>query len=216
MLYNVVNTLAPSCLIGSFSFLQVTRTTIKSRMSSKVCQIGLKTAELAALKFWKHPHRLIMGKCCDHSSSFIFDGIIFILASNMDMHESLDEFKLRPDTSTDSGDICPWASEKLIYIVVNTLAPSCLIGSSLFLQITRTTIRSRMSSKFGQIRLWTAELAALECLNKSFTYLRSIQNIFMTCWLSCERSLPFGLLVLYKYSFEGVIFTRRYFHDVNA
>ena len=27
------------------------------------------------------------------------------------------------------------------------------------------------------------------------TYLRTIQNILMTCWLSGERSLPFGLLV---------------------
>ena len=48
--------------------------------------------------------------------------------------------------------------------------------------------------EFGQIRLWTAELAALERLKKSFTFLRTIQNIFMTG----ERSFPFGLLV-YQY-----------------
>ena len=29
----------------------------------------------------------------------------------------------------------------------------------------------------------------------SFTYLRTYSNILMTCWLSGERSLPFGLLV---------------------
>ena len=54
-----------------------------------------------------------------------------------------------------------------------------------------------MSSKFDQIRPWSVELAALESLKKSFTYmyLRTIQNIFMTCWLVGERSLPFGLLV---------------------
>ena len=34
------------------------------------------------------------------------------------------------------------------------------------------TIKSRMSSKFDQIRPWSAELAALECLKKSSTYLR--------------------------------------------
>ena len=44
---------------------------------------------------------------------------------------------------------------------------SFLIGSSLFLQVTWTTIKSRMSSKFGQIRPLTAELAALARLEKS-------------------------------------------------
>ena len=82
------------------------------------------------------------------------------------MHESLDEFQFRLDTTTDSRVICPRASEKLMYSFVNTLAPSFLIGSSLFLQIRRTTIISRTSSNFGQIRRRTAELAALERLKK--------------------------------------------------
>ena len=51
--------------------------------------------------------------------------------------------------------------------VVNTLAPSLLIGSSSYLQVTRTYITSRTSSKFGQIGPRTAELAALEHLEKS-------------------------------------------------
>ena len=74
------------------------------------------------------------------------------------MHESLDEFEFRPDTTTNSRVICPCVSETLMYNVVSTLAPSFLIGSSPFLQVTRT------SSKFDQIRPWTAELAALERL----------------------------------------------------
>ena len=78
------------------------------------------------------------------------------------MHKSLDEFKFQPDTTPESRVICPCASEKLIYNVVNTLAPSFLIGSSSFLHVTRTTITSRTSSKFGQIGPRTAELAALE------------------------------------------------------
>ena len=78
------------------------------------------------------------------------------------MHGSLDEFEFRPDTTT-----CPWASEELMYNVVNTLAPSFLNESSLFLQVMRPTITSRMSSKFGQIGQWTVELAALERLEKS-------------------------------------------------
>ena len=49
---------------------------------------------------------------------------------------------------------------------MTTLDPSFLIGSSLFLQVTRTTIKSRMSSKFGRIRSGTYELAAIERLGK--------------------------------------------------
>ena len=71
------------------------------------------------------------------------------------MHKSLDEFKFKPDQTTDYGVTCPWASEKSMYNVVNTLAPSFLIGSSSFMQVLRTTIQSCISSKFGQIRLWT-------------------------------------------------------------
>ena len=87
------------------------------------------------------------------------------------MHESLDELKFRPDTTTNSRVICPWASEELMYNVVNTLAPLFLIRSSSYWQVMRTFITSRMSSKFGQIGPRTAELAALERLEKSpYTY----------------------------------------------
>ena len=91
----------------------------------------------------------------------------FILAGNADMHERLDEFKFRPDTTTNSRVICPCASEKMMYNIVNTLVPSFLIGSSSFLQVTMTTITSWTGSKFGQIGPRTAELAALEGLEKS-------------------------------------------------
>ena len=50
------------------------------------------------------------------------------------------------------------------YFVVATLAASVLFGSSLFLDVTRTSITSRMSSNFDQIRPLTGELSALECL----------------------------------------------------
>ena len=46
---------------------------------------------------------------------------------------------------------------------MSTLAPSFLIRSSSYLQVTRT---SRTSSKFGQIGPRTAELAALERMKK--------------------------------------------------
>ena len=83
-----------------------------------------------------------------------------------------------------------------MYNLVSTLVPLFLIGSSSYLQVMRTIIISRTSSNFVQIRPRTEELAALECLKNSFTYLRTIQNIFMTCWLSGERLLPCGPLVL--------------------
>ena len=83
------------------------------------------------------------------------------------MNKSLDEFKFRPNTNTNTRVICPCASEILMYNVVTTLAPSFLIGSSSFLQVMRTSIRPRTSSKFGQIGPRTAELAALERLEKS-------------------------------------------------
>ena len=49
---------------------------------------------------------------------------------------------------------------------MTTLAPSFLI-CSLFLQVTMSTIISRMGSKFGRIRPGTYELADLERLGKS-------------------------------------------------
>ena len=45
--------------------------------------------------------------------------------------------------------------------------PSFLIGSSSFLQVTRTTIKACMSLNFGGILPLTAELAALERLKKT-------------------------------------------------
>ena len=51
--------------------------------------------------------------------------------------------------------------------LVTTLGPSFLIDSSLFLQVTRTTIKSQKDSKFGKIRPGTYELAALARLEKS-------------------------------------------------
>ena len=42
-----------------------------------------------------------------------FYPILFILAGNDDMHESSEEFKIRPDRTTDCGVSCPSASEKV-------------------------------------------------------------------------------------------------------
>ena len=53
-MYDVVNTLAPSFLNGSSSFLQETRTIIHSGLSSKSSLMGPCAAELAALERLKN------------------------------------------------------------------------------------------------------------------------------------------------------------------
>ena len=55
---------------------------------------------------------------------------------------------------------------------MNTFAPSFLIESSSYLQVTRTTIISRTTSNFGQIRIRTAELADLELLKNNHINLK--------------------------------------------
>ena len=67
--------------------------------------------------------------------------------------------------------------EKSIFCIVATLAPSVLIESSSFLEVTRITITSWISSNLSQIRLWTAELAALECLKDQFLVLWPLKRL---------------------------------------
>ena len=63
---------------------------------------------------------------------------------------------------------------------MTTLAPSFLIESSSFLQVTRTCLKAWMSSNFGQITPLTPELSALERL-----------KIDVEC---CEHSAPTFLI----------------------
>ena len=100
---SVVATQAPSILIGSSSYLELTRKAITSWMSSNFSQIRPLTAELSALDCVK----------------------------------------------------------KSIFSIVATLAPSFLFGSSLSLEVTRTSVTSRMSSNFDEIGPLTAELSVL-------------------------------------------------------
>ena len=59
---NLVSTLAPPFLIGSFSYLQVTNTTRKSQTGLKFSKIQPGSVELAALERLKNLNRLIMGE----------------------------------------------------------------------------------------------------------------------------------------------------------
>ena len=62
--------------------------------------IGPPTAELAALECLKNPHRLIKRKQCIHFFSAVLDLILFILAGNDNIHESLDGFEICLDLTT--------------------------------------------------------------------------------------------------------------------
>ena len=42
-------------------------------------------------------HKVIMGKCCQHSIAHIFDRIFFILGGNKAIHNISDEFQIRSD-----------------------------------------------------------------------------------------------------------------------
>ena len=165
-------TLAPSFLFGSSLFLKVTRTSITSRMSSNFDQIRPLTAELSALECLK-----ISIWCCGHSSIFVFQWIFFILAGNKDNYNISDEFEFRPDLTFYCGVCCPLVFEKSIFCIVATLASSILIESSSFSEVTRITIPSWMSLNMSQIRPWTVELAALECLKNLFLVLWPLQHL---------------------------------------
>ena len=79
-------------------------TYIRAWTSSKFGQIRPSYLPLGVRK---NPHRLIMGKCCLHASSFIFDRIIIKVADNQDRHKSSDEFDFGPDQTTHFGVTCP-------------------------------------------------------------------------------------------------------------
>ena len=80
-----MNTLAPSFLFESTSFLQVTRTCMKAWMSLNFGQIPPPTPELSALARLK--------KCCEHSGAYIFDWIFFIFSGNEDNQQVWTEFE---------------------------------------------------------------------------------------------------------------------------
>ena len=80
------------------------------------------------------------------------------------MHESLDEIKFWPDTTTNTRVICPCTSEKLMYNVVS----ASIFDRNFFIFAGKEdNHKVWTSSKFDQIGPWTAELAALERLEKS-------------------------------------------------
>ena len=107
-IFCVVATLASLFFSGSSSFLQVTRITTISHMSSNFDQIQPLTAELSALERLKNQY------------------FVFILAGNKNNYNILDEFEFRPDLISECEVTCscPLVFEKSIFCIVATLAPS--------------------------------------------------------------------------------------------
>ena len=105
-----------------------------------------------------------MGKRCLHFFSAFLDRILFILAGNDNIHESLDEFEIRPDpTAGFNGN--RWCYDEKNG--VSTFSQLFFIRSFSYLQVTKTCLRAWTSSNFSLIGPRTAELAALERLKKS-------------------------------------------------
>ena len=154
---NAVSMLARSFSIESSSKLLVTRTGIKARTSLISGQIRLPTLELLALewrKFYTFELEYLWGQLAN------LDKILCI--ASLGLGKSCIMFWGRLDQNSGvHGNRKP----PLTYNGengVSTFSRLLLIRSSLYLQLTRTCIKSRMSSNFCQIGPLTTELAALE------------------------------------------------------
>ena len=73
-------------------------TYMRARMSLKFGQIGLLVS--------MDTDRVIMEKRCCPFFSAVFYPLLFILAGNDDMHESSEEFEIRPYPNTGCGGSC--------------------------------------------------------------------------------------------------------------
>ena len=149
--------LARSFLIESSSKLLVTRTGIKAWTSLISGRIRLLTLELLALewrKFYTFELEYLWGKLASLDQILcvallgVGKGCIMFwgrLNQNSGAHGN------RKPPLTYNGENCVSAFSRLL-----------LIGSFLYLQVTRICIKSRTSSNFGQVWPLTTELAALE------------------------------------------------------
>ena len=147
--------------IESSSKLLVTRTGIKAQTSLISGQISPLTLELLALewrKFYTFELKYLWGQLAN------LDQILYV--ASLGLGKGCIMFWGRLDQNS-----CVHGNRKapLTYKGengVSTFSQLLLIWSSLYLQLTRTCIKSRMSSNFGQIGPLTTELAALERLKK--------------------------------------------------
>ena len=151
--------LACSFLIESSSKLLVTRTGIKARTSLISGRIRLLTLELLALEWWKFyifKLEYLWGQLTS------LDQILYVVSLGMgkgcirfwgrvDQNSGVHGNKKPPLTCNRENGVA-------------TVSRLLLIRFFLYLQVTRTCIKSQTSSNFGQVGPLTTELAALERL----------------------------------------------------
>ena len=88
-------------------YLQLMMTCMRARKSSNFGLIGPLTAELAAPEHLKkNPHRLIMGKMMSPIFSSVLNRILFMLAGDDNIHQSLDEFEIQSNLIRDHRVSC--------------------------------------------------------------------------------------------------------------
>ena len=97
---NSVSTSSRLFFIRSFPYLQVMMTCMRARSSLNFGLIGPPTVELTALERLKNPIGLNGKNDVSNFLSAVIGRILFILAGNDNIHESLDEFEIRLDQTT--------------------------------------------------------------------------------------------------------------------
>ena len=153
--------LARSFSIESSRKLLVTRAGIKARTSLISGQIGLLTLELLALEWWKFNTfelEYLWGQLASLDqilcvASLGVGKVCIVFLGRLDQNSGVHGNRNPPLTYNEESG-------------VSTFARLLLIQSFLYLQVTRTCIKSQTSSNFGQIGPLTTGLAALEHLKK--------------------------------------------------
>ena len=151
---NGVSAFSQSALIGSLSNLQVTRTGIKSQMSSTLGQVRLFTTELFALERSNG----------ENGVSIVSQSLWIQSSSNLQVMRT----GIKSRTSLNFGRIWPviLALHALeCWKNVSSFSQSPLIVSLSNLQVTRTGIKAWTSWNLDRIGLFILELFALECRN---------------------------------------------------
>ena len=157
--------LARSFLIESSSQLLVTRTGIKAWTSLISGRIRLLTLELLALewrKFYTFKLEYLWGQLAnlDQILSVASLGVgkdCIMFWGRFGQNSGVHDNRKPPLTYNEENG-------------VSTVSRLLLIRSFFYLKVTRTCIKSRTSSNFGQIGPLTMELVALELLKNLYTY----------------------------------------------
>ena len=108
-------------------------------MSSKFGRVRPQTMELADLERIKKIPYTYNGENDDITFSRLFYWILFICARNEDMRKSLNEFEIRPDTTTGfHGNRYSYSGKNGVIVFSSTF----LIGFISYLQVTMIYIRA--------------------------------------------------------------------------